>query len=89
KCPDSQTTTSNAMGVEAVGGLYIIYAVIYILSIVLFLWIKRLSVKSVLFNSKLRKKFQNKRKYSTRTNSEKNSQQRENHQMALQNCGHF
>ncbi|CAF1455573.1 unnamed protein product [Rotaria sordida] len=74
KCPDSQTTTSNAMGVEAVGGLYIIYAVIYILSIVLFLWIKRLSVKNILFKSKLRKKFQHKRKYSTRTNSEKNSQ---------------
>ncbi|CAF5079811.1 unnamed protein product, partial [Rotaria sp. Silwood1] len=70
-CPDSETTTSNAMNIEAVGGIFIIYAVIYILSIVLFLWIKRFSVKNVLFKSKSRKKFQNKRKYSTKTNSDK------------------
>ncbi|CAF4372499.1 unnamed protein product [Rotaria sp. Silwood2] len=88
-CPDADTTRSTAMSIEAVGGLFIIYAVIYILSIVLFLWIKRSSVKNVLFKSKSRNKFQNKRKHKARTNSEKNSQQNENHQMALQDCTHF
>ncbi|CAF3954175.1 unnamed protein product, partial [Rotaria sp. Silwood1] len=88
-CPASETTTSHAMDIEPVSGIFIIYAVICILSIVLFLWIKRRSIKNVLFKSKSRKKFQNRRKHSTKTKAEENSQQGENHQMALQNSTYF
>ncbi|CAF1574801.1 unnamed protein product [Didymodactylos carnosus] len=54
-CPDP-SVISTSMGIEAMGGLFIIFEAISVLSLLLFLWTQRLSIKDYLLTSACRKK---------------------------------
>ncbi|CAF2960237.1 unnamed protein product [Rotaria sp. Silwood2] len=87
-CPDS-TTTSTAIGIEAVGGLFIIFAGISILSLLLFIWMKRYNIKNYLSKLICRKESSTKGKYSTKKNSKETCENPQNHQMALADFSSF
>ncbi|CAF1281133.1 unnamed protein product [Rotaria sp. Silwood1] len=73
KCPDS-SETSTALGIESMGGLFLIFGVINVLSLLLFAWSKRHILKNYLFIIIYRKKSSCKRKNSMRRHSIKNSE---------------
>ncbi|CAF2643027.1 unnamed protein product [Rotaria sp. Silwood2] len=81
-CPDS-TTTSTAIGIEAVGGLFITFSVIRFLLLLLFIWVKRYNIKNYLSTLICRKESSIKGKYSMKTNSKETCKNAQNHQMAL------
>ncbi|CAF3223467.1 unnamed protein product [Rotaria sp. Silwood2] len=81
-CPDS-TTKSTAIGIEAVGGLCITFAVIRFLLLLLFIWAKRYNIKNYLSKLICRQESSIKGKYSMKTNSNETCKNAQNHQMAL------
>ncbi|CAF0965076.1 unnamed protein product [Rotaria sordida] len=67
-CPDS-SETSTAIGIESMGGLFLTFGVISVLSLLLFAWSKRHILINYLFILICRKKSSRKRKNSMRRHS--------------------
>ncbi|CAF1519980.1 unnamed protein product, partial [Adineta steineri] len=55
-CPTSSTTTSTAMNIQSLAGLFLVFAVIIILSLLLFAWKKRLIIKNFILKLNCKKK---------------------------------
>ncbi|CAF4296832.1 unnamed protein product [Rotaria sp. Silwood2] len=71
-CPDSSNaSTVTSMSIEAMAGLFVTFAVISILSLLLFAWTRRLLIKDILFKLMHRKVPLVKQNVSNRRNSSK------------------
>ncbi|CAF1417398.1 unnamed protein product [Adineta steineri] len=55
-CPTSSTSTSTAMNIQALAGLFLVFAVIFSLSLLFFAWNKRLIIKNCILKLNCTKK---------------------------------
>ncbi|CAF1273260.1 unnamed protein product [Rotaria sordida] len=88
QCPDS-SGISTEIGIEATSGLFLIFAVISILSLILFAWKKRQNIKICLFQLIYRKKSSVETNDSMNRRSSKASEQSQNYQIELPDISHF
>ncbi|CAF1228222.1 unnamed protein product [Didymodactylos carnosus] len=87
-CPDA-TTTSTALGIEAMSGLFLVFAVVSGLSLLLFVWKKRYIIINFLFKLAGRKTSFGKKKGSARRRSRKTSKDSQNSQLPPSDFFHF
>ncbi|CAF1122907.1 unnamed protein product [Rotaria sordida] len=87
-CSDS-TVTSTAIEIKAVSGLFVTFAVISVLSFLLFLWMKRLMIKGYLSKFICPNKSSTEQKYSIKRRGSKTSQHSQNNQTVLPNFSGF
>ncbi|CAF5016058.1 unnamed protein product, partial [Rotaria sp. Silwood1] len=80
-CPDS-SQTSTAIGIEATSGLFMVFGVISILSLLLFAWRKRHNIKNYLFRLISLKNSSAKTKDSMDRRSGETSEHSQNHETA-------
>ncbi|CAF3220462.1 unnamed protein product [Rotaria sp. Silwood2] len=81
-CPDD-TTQSTAITVKALGGLFATFAVITFIAVLLYLWTKRRNIKNHLSKFIHKKESLTKAKYSTKRNSNENSEHVQNDPVVL------
>ncbi|CAF1010573.1 unnamed protein product [Rotaria sordida] len=87
-CSDS-TVTSTAIEIKAISGLFVTFAVISVLSFLLFLWMKRLMIKGYLSKFICPNKSSTEQKYSIKRRGSKTSQHSQNNQTVLPNFSGF
>ncbi|CAF5009911.1 unnamed protein product [Rotaria sp. Silwood1] len=87
-CPDS-TTTSTAIDIESVSGLFVTFAVITGIALLLFLWTKKYIIKDYLSKFICKKESSTKGKYSTERSSNDTSENVKNHQAVLPDFSNF
>ncbi|CAF4914817.1 unnamed protein product [Rotaria sp. Silwood1] len=77
KCPDD-TTVKTGITVEALGGLFATFAVITLITVLLYLWTKRRNIKNYLSKCIHKKESLTKAKNSTKRDSNENSEHVQN-----------
>ncbi|CAF0954314.1 unnamed protein product [Rotaria sordida] len=87
-CPDS-FEESTAIGISALSGLFLVFGVIVILSLLLFAWTKRHNIKNCLFILIHRKKSSAETEDSMKRRSSTNSEHLQNHQIESQDTVYF
>ncbi|CAF4470916.1 unnamed protein product [Rotaria sp. Silwood2] len=87
-CPDDPPE-STAITVEAVGGLFATFVVITFITVLLYLWTKRRNIKNYLSKFIHKKESLTNAKYSTKRNSNENSEHVQNDQVVLRDISYF
>ncbi|CAF4432613.1 unnamed protein product [Rotaria sp. Silwood2] len=87
-CPDDPPE-STAITVEAVGGLFATFVVITFITVLLYLWTKRRNIKNYLSKFIHKKESLTNAKYSTKRNSNENSEHVQNDQVVLRDISSF
>ncbi|CAF2867167.1 unnamed protein product, partial [Rotaria sp. Silwood2] len=87
-CPDDPPE-STAITVEAVGGLFATFAVITFITVLLYLWTKRRNIKNYLSKFIHKKESLTNAKYSSKRNSNENSEHVQNDQVVLRDISSF
>ncbi|CAF3902722.1 unnamed protein product [Rotaria sp. Silwood2] len=88
KCPDS-FEKPNAIGIQAISGLFLVFGVISILSLLLFAWRKQHSIKNDLFILLSRKKSSIRSKLFSNRCSSETSEHSKDHPIGLHNISYF
>ncbi|CAF3624006.1 unnamed protein product [Rotaria sp. Silwood1] len=79
----SSDATSIVIGIEATSGLFLVFRVISILSLLLFAWLKRHTIKNRLFQLIYPKKYSPEIQDSMKRRSRRTSENSQNHETAL------